>query len=135
MFKKLFLSIIILSALASEGGAYFSADLLDYYLVNFTRLDIMQDSQIINQAAKAEGFAKTKGTPAAFYKIISQNAVDLKNSIRHNYPDFTALVPLAVGLALIAVFYNTFIINLSSKSGSFLLSLTDSSPPVLAGSI
>lgn len=130
MLKKLFLSIIILSALASEGGAYFSAGLLDYYLVNFTRLDIIQDNQNVKQAASVDNVSKTKGTPAAFYKILSQNSFDVKNSIRHNYSDFTAVVPIAAGLFFITVFYKIFTINNFSYAGRFLLNLSDSSPPV-----
>ncbi len=131
MLKKLFLSIIILSALASEGGAYFSADILDYYLVNFTRLDIIQDTQIVKQTASVENSSKTKGTPAAFYKIISQNAFDVKNPVRHNYPDFTAIVPIAACLIFITVFYKIFTIKKFSYAGRFLLNISDSSPPAL----
>jgi|GEM_PF-2244549 len=128
MFKKLFLSIIILSALASEGGAYLSADLIDYYLVNFARLDIMQDIHSVGQAA-GNGVERKKGTPAAFFKAVSQNAIDLKNTIRSKYSDFTATTPLAEGLVLIIVFSICFNIKKSSYFRRYFLSLTDSSPP------
>lgn len=130
MFKRLFLSIIILSALASEGGAYFSADLIDYYLINFTRLDMMQNSQMAVHLAGAEALSERKGTPAAFFKIISQNAIDLKNNIKHHFPDFIAIASLSAVLALIIVSY--FILNIknSFNARETLLNLTDSSPPV-----
>ncbi len=130
MLKKLFLSIIIVSALASEGGAYFSADLLDYYLVNFTRLDMMQDNQLAGQFAGKEGLSQRKGTPAAFYKVVAQNAIDLKNSIKHNFYDLAVITSLTVGLALIIIFY--FNVNLRKVlyARRTLLNLTDSSPPV-----
>lgn len=128
MLKKLFLSIIILSALASEGGAYLSADLIDYYLVNFSRLDIMQ----VNSAGQSSGSGveRKKGTPAAFFKAVSQNAIDLKNTVRNKYSDFTAIPPLSAGVALLMVFSICFFnIKKSTYFRRYFLSLTDSSPP------
>ncbi len=130
MFKKLFLSIIILSTLASEGGAYFSADLLDYYLVNLTRLDSMQESQVSNKSAIPGRISKAKGTPAAFYKVISQNAIELKDSFKHNYSDFAAISTVMVGLAFIIVLFLSLNINVFLYSRPSFLGHTDSSPPV-----
>ncbi len=130
MFKKLFLSIIILSALASEGGAYFSADFIDYYLANFARLDIIQNSSVSSQSAETESISRSKGTPVAFYKVISQYAIDSKNDNTHSFPGYSAIVPLSAGLAFIVVFYFVYIIKLSLNSRRSFLSLTDSSPPV-----
>jgi hypothetical protein len=130
MLKKLFLSIIILSALASEGGAYFSADLLDYYLVNFARLDMMQDSQLSGQFTGKEGRLDRKGTPAAFYRVIAQNAIDVKNSIKHNFFDLSVITSLSAGLTLIIIFYFNINIKKLFYTRRTLLNLTDSSPPV-----
>ena len=130
MFKKLFLSIIILSALASEGGAYFSADFIDYYLANFARLDIIQNSSVSSQSAETESISGSKGTPVAFYKAISQYAIDSKNTSTHSYSGFLAIVPLAAGLAFIVVLSFVYSIKLTLNSRRSFLSLTDSSPPM-----
>ncbi len=131
MFKKLFLSIIILSTLASEGGVYYSADLIDYYLMNLARLDIIQDSRIAVSdfnAQKSDITAK-KGTPAAFYKMLSQRAVEAKTSVDHNFPVPVLCTALAI---LIFITVSNFYLNnvKSFYAGRALLNLTDSSPPV-----
>jgi len=130
MFKKLFLSLIILSTLASEGGAYFSADLLDYYLVSLSRFDSMQDGQVSNESAVPEHISKANGTPAAFYKVISQNAFELKELTQHNYYDFTAIPIISAGLAFIIILFLFISRNVFLYSRPSFLGHTDSSPPV-----
>lgn len=131
MFKKLFLSIIILSTLASEGGVYYSADLIDYYLMNLVRLDIIQDSRaaVSDFNAQKTNIAAKKGTPATFYKMLSQKAAEGKTSAEHNFPVPVLCTALAI---LIFVTVSNFYLNKvkSFYAGRALLNLTDSSPPV-----
>ncbi len=133
MLKKFFLSIIILSALASEGGAYFSAGLIDYYLLNFSRLDAIQDRLLSEPAVDSEelsgAHALRKATPAAFYKIISQKAIELKDYTKHNFSGYTAIPPFTAGLAFIVVFYILINIEKPRSTKQFLFAFSDSSPP------
>lgn len=131
MFKRLFLSIIILSTLATEGGAYYSADFLDYYLMNLARLDIIQDSRIAvsDFNVQKSGMTAKRGTPVSFYRTLSQKAVEGKEYLRHNFFEPVLLTVLA---ALIFFTVSSFYLNIGKffNTGRTLLSLADSSPPV-----
>ncbi len=129
MLKRFFLSIIILSALASEGGVYFSAGIFDCYLVNLAQLDIMQDGGSLVSGLAAQKMAERKGTPAAFYRNISQNAIEGKDSKPHNGFGNQAVFVLPFILAFIVVSYLYLSNKISFNAGRTLLSLTDSSPP------
>jgi hypothetical protein len=72
MLKRLFLSLIIVSALASsEGGAYSSAELIDFYLANFVPADIVQRSIGLNSKIEDLGSQIKSKTPISSFKQIS----------------------------------------------------------------
>ncbi|MHB8062042.1 MAG: hypothetical protein ACYDG2_05305 [Ruminiclostridium sp.] len=131
MLRKLFLSIIILSTLASEGGASYSADLIDFYLVNLAHLGIIQDSRIDISRFDVQKLNSLdrKGTPVAFYKLVSQDSFNSKASNKHNHLEFLWIYGLTLVLAIFIVLF----ISLNNKiffiTRRALLSLTDSSPP------
>jgi hypothetical protein len=135
MLKRLFLSIIILSTLASEGGVPYSADLIDYYLVNLAHLDIIQDSRSAVPVFDAQKLTETqkKGIPAAIFKLISQKSIstfNLKQTNKHNFFEFILIMTSAVALFILVGLFislNTQGISILKRT---LLSLTDSSPPV-----
>lgn len=126
------MSIIILSALASEGGTYYSADLIDYYLVNFSCFDMIQDSRnaISDFDAQKLDSLATRGTPVALFKIISQDAIDSRvlrrdSSFEHLWIPCISLILCIIVLAF--VYLNNQVIFNSRR---VLLSLADSSPPI-----
>jgi hypothetical protein len=132
MLKRLFLSIIILSTLASEGGAYYSADLIDFYLVNLTHLGIMQDSRSENSSFDAQKLTSLdkKGTPVAFYKLASQDSINLKASNKHNNLEFLSMYGGTLALAIFIIVLSISLNNqISFISRRILLNLADSSPP------
>lgn len=131
MLRRLVLSIIILSALASEGGAPYSAGLIDYYLVNLAHLDMMQDSRntIPVFDTQKTGSLKT-GTPAAFYKAISQNAISSKSHGKNIHFEFLWVPVLRLILVPVIIVIFIFINIHKSLRRRSVLSLADSSPPV-----
>ncbi|HEY5583637.1 MAG TPA: hypothetical protein VIK78_03995 [Ruminiclostridium sp.] len=131
MLKRLFLGIIILSALASEGGAYYSADLIDYYLVNLAHLDMIQDSRnaiTILNTQNLDSLDKS-GIPVAFFKLVSQDAINSNNSKRVSRLGLFAMSSIAIVLAIFIVIYFSLNNQISFVTRRALLSLTDSSPP------
>jgi hypothetical protein len=131
MLKRLFLSIVILSTLAYEGGAAFPPDLIDYYLINLANLGIIQDSRsaISGFDAQKLNSSDKKGTPIAFFKQISQNSLSSKSSSRNRHFE-------SLGLPAIAIFSVVFILFLTCLKNIIsvytmrrLLNLADSSPP------
>ena len=132
MLKRLFLSIIILSALNSEGGILYAADLFDYCLVNFAHLDMVQDSRNANSnfdAHKLNSLDK-KGTPVAFFKSISQDTINSKDLNRERHLDFLWMSRFAIISTIFIVSFlclNNQISNISTRA---LLFFADSSPPV-----
>jgi len=131
MLRRLFLSIIILSTLASEGGASYSADLIDYYLVNLTHLDIIQDSRntISSFDAKKWNSLDKKGIPVAFYKLVSQDSINSKASNKHNHSEFLFIYGKVLALAIFIMLFICLYTQISFIKRRILLSLTDSSPP------
>jgi len=130
MLKRLFLSIIILSALASEGGASYSADLINYYLVNLAHLDMIQDSRnaiSVFDEQRLNSLDK-KGIPVAFFKLISQDSINSKASTIRD----SRLLWMSSITILLSIFIVAFIClnnQMSFITRRALLSLTDSSPP------
>jgi hypothetical protein len=131
MFRKLFLSIIILSALASENGAYCAADLFDLYLINLPHLDMIQYSRnaiTILEAQKTNSLER-RGRPASLFKAISEEAINRKTPNKDIHSEFLLLLSaLAIVLGIIISAY--IFINKSHTSRQALFSLSDSSPPV-----
>ncbi len=131
MLRKIFLSIIILSAFASEGGVSYSDELINYYLVNLTYFDVMQDSlnAVSDYNIKKTDTAEKKGTPAAFYKLISQDSIDSKTPNINNSSVPFRLFSTNAGLVVFIVIF----IYLNKKLIFFtrrdFLCLADSSPP------
>ncbi len=131
MLRKIFLSILILSAFASEGGVCYSEELINYYLVNLTYFDVKQDNLNVvpDYNVKKTATVEKKGTPAAFYKLISQDSIDSKapNINKGSVPLF--ILSSTFGLAVILVVF----IYLNKKLFIFtrrdFLCLADSSPP------
>lgn len=132
MLRRLFLSIIILSALASEGGAPYSAGLLDYYLINLNHLDMMmqdsRDTVPVFDVQKLNTINK-KGTPAAFFKALSQDAINAKSSNKRVHPEFLWFPILKIVLTITIVLL-VFVNICKFYKRRTLLSLADSSPPV-----
>ncbi|EPR09169.1 hypothetical protein [Ruminiclostridium papyrosolvens] len=133
MFKKLFLSIIILSALASENGVYNAADLFDLYLVNLTHLDMIQESGSavsVLESLKEDSLSK-KGTPLSFFKAISADAInkEMPNNNRHGELALLMSVSIAILSLLVLVYFNSNI-NRAFSPRRLLFSQSDSSPPV-----
>ncbi len=130
MFRKLFLSLIIISSLTYESGAYYSPSLIDYYLVNLSNLDMMQqDSRnaISGFSAKRLELLDKKGTPVSFYKFLSQDSINSK--AQNNNMEFLWISGQIVALAIFVVFIILLDNNISFITRRALLSLTDSSPP------
>jgi hypothetical protein len=131
MLRKIFLSIIILSAFASEGGVSYSDELINYYLVNLTYFDVMQDSlnAVSDYNIQKTDTAEKKGTPAAFYKLISQDSIDSKSPNINNRSVPVWIFYTNAGLAVFIVVF----IYLNKKIFIFtrrdFLCLADSSPP------
>jgi len=131
MLRRLFLSIIILSTLASEGGASFSADLIDFYLVNLAHLDIIQDSRIdisSFDAQKLNSLSK-KGTPVAFYKRLSQDSINSEASDKQNHLQFLCMYGEKLALAIFIGLFISLNNQIFFIPRRVLLSLADSSPP------
>ncbi len=132
MFKKLFLSIIILSALASENGVYNAADLFDLYLVNLTHLDMIQESRsaVSVLESQKEASLSRKGTPLSFFKAISEDALNKEMPI-NRHGELALLMSISIALLglLVLVYFNSNI-NRSFSSRRLLFSQSDSSPPV-----
>lgn len=131
MLKRLFLSIVILSTLAYEGGTSYSTGLIDYYLLNFNQLDIIQDSRnaISSYDVRNLSSIEKKGTPVAFFKLISQNSLNSKvSNDNHLQPIWLscAVIVLAIFI-LLFIYLNKRKLLVTKRS---LLSLADSSPPV-----
>lgn len=132
MFKKLFLSIIILSALASENGAYYAADLFDLYLVNLTHLDMIQDSRnavSILQAQK-EGVLNKRGKPLSFFKAISEEAINRKLPNRNRHFELISMSFSLMILCILVLICLNSNINKTFFTRRALFSRSDSSPPV-----
>jgi len=134
MLKRLFLSIIILSTLASEGGGSYSSDLIDYYLFNLAHLDIIQDSRnaIPNFDAQKLNEVERKGIPAAFFKLISQdsiNSFNLKQLNKHNYLKFILINVSTIALFILVMSFISLNTQVEFNIKRTILSLTDSSPP------
>lgn len=131
MLKRLFLSIIILSALASEGGAAYTADLIDYYLSNLTHLDMIQHSRdtISSSEVQQLNSLERKGTPVAFFKAISQDAIDFRVSNRESNLGLFWMSCFTVILAILIVSF-ICLKQISLVSRQAIFSLSDSSPPV-----
>ena len=131
MLRKIFLSILILSAFASEGGVSYSEELINYYLVNLTYFDVMQDSlnAVSDFSIKKTDTAEKKGTPAAFYKMISQDSIDSKapNVNNGSVPlwIFSATACLAV-IIVVFIYLNKKLFIFTRRD---FLCLADSSPP------
>ncbi|ACL75810.1 hypothetical protein [Ruminiclostridium cellulolyticum] len=133
MFKKLFLSIIILSALASENGVYNTADLFDLYLVNLSHLDMMQESRnarSVSQSQKEDSLDK-KGKPLSFFKEISEDAINRKVSNNNRHGELALLMSVSITIlsSLVLVYFISTIYK-AFFSKRALLSQSDSSPPV-----
>ncbi|WP_024833683.1 hypothetical protein [Ruminiclostridium josui] len=134
MFKKLVLSIIILSALASENGVYNAADLYDLYLVNLTHLDMLQESRSavsVLESQKEDSLIR-KGTPLSFFKAISADAINEEMPNNNRHWEIALLMPISIAILclLVLVYYNSNINNKKFSSRRLLISQSDSSPPI-----
>ncbi len=133
MFRKLFLSIIILSALASENGVYNAADFFDLYLVNLTHLDMIQESSsaVSVLESQKEASLSRKGTPLSFFKAISADALnkEMPNNNRHGELALLMSVSITILSLLVFVYFNSNIYK-AIYSKRALISRSDSSPPV-----
>ncbi len=129
MLKRLFLSIIILSALTSEGGNYYTANLIDYYLINFSHLEMVQDSTNALSYFGEQNSLQRKGTPVAFFKKLSQDAINSQTPRRDNNLEFGFIFSFSI--ALIILITRLLWLNIQRKSVSVrvLLCRADSSPP------
>ena len=130
MLRKIFLSILILSAFASEGGVSYSEELINYYLVNLTYFDVMQDNlNAVSDNNIKKDTAEKKGTPAAFYKLISQESIDSKTPNVNNGSVplwiFSSIACLAV-IIVVFIYLNKKLFNFARRD---FLCLADSSPP------
>lgn len=125
MLKRFFLSIIILSALASEGGVYLSSELIEYYLINLPHFDMVQESRTTLQNSLTR-----KGTPVSFFKNISQDAINAKSQSKHKQLDGYYIFGLPVFIIFAIVSYFKLKNQIIQVARRILLSLTDSSPPV-----
>lgn len=131
MLKRLFLSIIILSALASETGAYYSADLINLYLTNLSQFDMMQDSRnAVHFGVQKQNSSTKLGVPASLYKAISQNAIDAKNpdKSRNSEPWLYSVLPIVFVLLAAGYLYSETRSKFYIKSA--FPSISDSSPPI-----
>ena len=117
--------------MASEGGVSYTADLIDYYLVNLTHLDIMQDSRnaISNFDAQEQKSLNKKGTPVAFYKLLSQASINSKTPDRNNHFELLWMHSEAIALSIFIVFIIFLYNQTSFLTRRVLLNLADSSPP------
>jgi len=131
MLRRLFLSIIILSTLASEGGAFYSADLIDYYLVNFAHLGVIQDSrdEISSFELQKLNPLEKKGIPVAFYKLVSKESIMSKASNKNNHLEFLLMYGETLVAAITIVLFISSNNQISFITRRALLSLADSSPP------
>ncbi len=133
MFKKLFLSIIILSALASENGVYNAADLFDLYLVNLTHLDMIQESRsaVSVLESQKEASVSRKGRPLSFFKAISAEALnkEMPNNNRHGELALLMSISIVI-LSLLVLAYLNSNTNRDFSTKRLLFSQSDSSPPV-----
>lgn len=131
MLKKIFLSIIILSAFASEGGVSYSEELINYYLVNLTHFDVMQDSlnAVSDNNIKKTDTTEKKGTPVAFYKLISQDSIDSKTPNINNSSVPIWIFSATFSLAVIIVAFIYLTKKLFTFTRCDFLCLADSSPP------
>ncbi len=133
MFRKLFLSIIILSALASENGVYNAADFFDLYLVNLTHFNMIQESRsaISVLESQKEDSLSRKGKPLSFFKAISEDALkrEMPNNNRHGELALLMSVSIAIISLLVFVYFNSNI-NKTIFSKRALISRSDSSPPI-----
>ncbi|PYG86958.1 hypothetical protein LY28_02580 [Ruminiclostridium sufflavum DSM 19573] len=131
MLRKLFLSIIILSTLASESGVYCSEQLINYYLFNLSYLDVMQDNinVISDFNIRKTGTLERKGTPAAFYKLISQDTIDSKAKNGSSHSETLGICFITAFLIFAVALFICSNNRLSVISRRNLLCLGDSSPP------
>ena len=131
MLRNLFISILILSTFASEGGVCYSEELVKYYLANFTYLDVMQNS--INSVPDFNinrlGTAEKKGTPLAFYKLISQDSIDSKSPKRNIHQEALWICFIIAGIVTFCILYICLNNKLFIITRRHLLCLADSSPP------
>lgn len=129
MLKRLFLSIIILSALTSEGGNYYTANLIDYYLINFSHLEMVQDSRNALSYFGEQNSLQRKGTPVAFFKKLSQDTINSQTSRHDSNLEFGFIFSFSI--ALIILIARLLWLNIQRKSVSVraLLCRADSSPP------
>ena len=132
MLKRLFLSIIILSALTSEGGVLYAADLYDFCLVNFSHLNMVQDSRnaITSLDTQKLNSLDKKGTPVAFFKRISQDAINSKVSNRNSNLEFFWISSITIALAIFITSFLFLNNRISIIIRRALLFYADSSPPV-----
>ncbi len=131
MLRKLFISIIILSTFASEGGVCYSEELIKYYLANLTYLDVMQNSidSVSDFNVNKLSTAEKKGTPLAFYKMISQDSIDSKSPNRNIHQEALWVCFLIAGIVIFCVLYICLNNKLFIITRRSLLCLADSSPP------
>jgi hypothetical protein len=133
MLRKIFLSIIILSAFASEGGVSYSEELINYYLVNLTYFDIKQDylNAVSDYNTNNIDAVEKKGTPAAFYKLISQESIDSKTPNINNGSVPLWILSTTVGLIVFSVAFIYLNKKLFIYTRLDFLCLADSSPPAV----
>lgn len=133
MLKRLFLSIIILSALTSEGGNYYTANLIDYYLINLSHFDIAADGRNALSNFGEQNLSDRKGTPAAFFKKLSQDAINARSSnSTDNSFDYSAVINLSAVLVIfIAVLFSLRKQILFARKHT-ILCRADSSPPLFS---
>lgn len=127
--KRLFLSLIIVSALASaEGGAYSSTGLIDYYLSNLVASGMIESNTSLNSPTGNINSQVKNGTPLSTFKSISNELIlKYEQKVKKiNWPFVTEnAYKLMLAFTLSACFVYIYLI----VRKNILLNLTDNSPP------
>lgn len=132
--KKFFVSLLIISALATDGGAYFSADLINLYLYNV----LPQDKAFSSRATLAvksnsvkSATTITKGNSLPGYSYKSRDSFNKEI----NEPQYKHTVGLPIVKSSLLVFFIIALLSLYSviltTSNKHICSYANSSPPVL----
>jgi hypothetical protein len=129
--KRLFLSLIIVSALASaEGGVYSSADLIDYYLTNLVASGMIESNTSLNPPTGDMGSQVKNGTPLSSFKSISNQLIlKYQQKVKKVYWPF--VTENAYTLMLIFAVSACFVYICLIVRKNILLNLTDNSPPAV----
>ena len=132
--KKFFLSLIIISTLATDGGAYLSADLVNLYVYNILPQDKALNSRTtlaINSNAVKSGLTITRVNSLPGYSYQSRDNYNQEI----NDPQYKNTVGLPIAKPSLLIFFIVTLLCLYSimitTSNRYICSYANSSPPVL----